>query len=69
MSLSLVSADFDAGGNIPAVHTCDGSDTVTLKAVTMASLSASDFTFHAPSAPAASWAAYTAAANSHLHTA
>jgi len=27
MSLSLVSADFDAGGNIPAVHTCDGSDT------------------------------------------
>ncbi|MGJ7916563.1 YbhB/YbcL family Raf kinase inhibitor-like protein [Massilia sp. LXY-6] len=27
MSLSLVSADFDAGGNIPAVHTCEGSDT------------------------------------------
>jgi len=51
------------------VITCDGSDTVTLKAVTMARLSASDFTFHAPSAPAASWAAYTAAANSHLHTA
>ena len=51
------------------VITYDGSDTVTLKAVTMASLSASDFTFHAPSAPAASWAAYTAAANSHLHTA
>ena len=27
MSLSLVSADFDAGGNIPAIHTCDGPDT------------------------------------------
>jgi Raf kinase inhibitor-like YbhB/YbcL family protein len=27
MSLSLISADFDAGGSIPAVHTCDGSDT------------------------------------------
>jgi Raf kinase inhibitor-like YbhB/YbcL family protein len=27
MSLSLVSADFDAGGNIPAIHTCDGTDT------------------------------------------
>jgi Raf kinase inhibitor-like YbhB/YbcL family protein len=27
MSLSLIAADFDAGGSIPAVHTCDGSDT------------------------------------------
>lgn len=27
MSLSLVSADFDAGASIPAIHTCDGSDT------------------------------------------
>ena len=27
MSLSLVSADFAAGGGIPAIHTCDGSDT------------------------------------------
>jgi len=27
MSLSLVSADFDAGGSIPAVHTCEGIDT------------------------------------------
>jgi len=27
MSLSLVSADFDAGGSIPAVHTCEGTDT------------------------------------------
>jgi Raf kinase inhibitor-like YbhB/YbcL family protein len=27
MSLSLVSADFAAGGSIPAIHTCDGSDT------------------------------------------
>jgi Raf kinase inhibitor-like YbhB/YbcL family protein len=27
MSLSLVSADFVAGGSIPAIHTCDGSDT------------------------------------------
>jgi Raf kinase inhibitor-like YbhB/YbcL family protein len=27
MSLSLVSADFDAGGSIPAIHTCDGTDT------------------------------------------
>jgi Raf kinase inhibitor-like YbhB/YbcL family protein len=26
-AISLTSADFDAGGNIPAVHTCDGSDT------------------------------------------
>jgi phosphatidylethanolamine-binding protein (PEBP) family uncharacterized protein len=26
MSLSLVSADFDAGGSIPAIHTCDGTD-------------------------------------------
>jgi serralysin len=51
------------------VITYDGSDTVTLKAVTMASLSASDFAFHAPSAPAASWAAYNAEANSHIHTA
>lgn len=27
MSLCLNSANFDAGGNIPAVHTCDGTDT------------------------------------------
>lgn len=27
MSLTLVSADFDAGGSIPAIHTCDGTDT------------------------------------------
>jgi Raf kinase inhibitor-like YbhB/YbcL family protein len=27
MSLTLVSADYDAGGNIPAIPTCDGSDT------------------------------------------
>ena len=27
MSLALVSSDFAAGGSIPAVHTCDGSDT------------------------------------------
>jgi Raf kinase inhibitor-like YbhB/YbcL family protein len=27
MSLSLVSANFDAGGSIPAVHTCEGTDT------------------------------------------
>jgi Raf kinase inhibitor-like YbhB/YbcL family protein len=27
MSLSLVSADFHAGGSIPAVHTCDGLET------------------------------------------
>jgi Raf kinase inhibitor-like YbhB/YbcL family protein len=27
MSLSLISADFDAGGSIPAIHTCDGTDT------------------------------------------
>jgi Raf kinase inhibitor-like YbhB/YbcL family protein len=26
MSLSLTSADFAAGGSIPAIHTCDGSD-------------------------------------------
>jgi Raf kinase inhibitor-like YbhB/YbcL family protein len=26
MSLSLTSPAFDAGGNIPATHTCDGSD-------------------------------------------
>ena len=51
------------------VITYDGSDTVTLKAVTLASLSASDFAFHTPSPPAASWAAYTADANWHLHTA
>jgi len=25
MSLSLTSADFDAGASIPAIHTCDGS--------------------------------------------
>jgi len=54
---------------VGVVITFDGSDSVTLKAVTMASLSASDFAFHAPSPPAASWAAYTADANSHLHTA
>ena len=52
------------------VITYDGSDTVTLKAVTMASLSASDFAFHAPSAPAATRARPTdAEANSHIHTA
>ena len=27
MSLSLISADFDAGGSIPAIHTCDSTDT------------------------------------------
>ena len=27
MSLALVSSDFAAGGSIPIVHTCDGSDT------------------------------------------
>lgn len=27
MSLSLSAADFTAGGNIPAVHTCDGANT------------------------------------------
>ncbi len=27
MSLSLTSTAFDAGGTIPAVHTCDGTDT------------------------------------------
>ena len=27
MSLTLVSNDFHAGGSIPAVHTCDGTDT------------------------------------------
>jgi len=27
MSLSLVSADFGPGASIPAIHTCDGSDT------------------------------------------
>jgi Raf kinase inhibitor-like YbhB/YbcL family protein len=27
MSFVLTSADFDAGGNIPAVHTCDGANT------------------------------------------
>ena len=27
MSLTLVSADFDAGGSIPVIHTCDGTDT------------------------------------------
>jgi serralysin len=51
------------------VITYDGSDSVVLKSVTLASLSASDFAFHTPSPPAASWAAYTANANWHLHTA
>jgi hypothetical protein len=54
---------------VGVVITYDGSDTVTLKAVTMSSLSPSDFAFHAPSAPAANWAAYTAEANSHIHSA
>jgi Raf kinase inhibitor-like YbhB/YbcL family protein len=27
MSFVLTSADFDAGGNIPAMHTCDGANT------------------------------------------
>jgi hypothetical protein len=54
---------------VGVVITYDGSDTLTLKAVTMASLSPSDFVFHAPSPPAASWAAYAADANLHLHTA
>jgi Raf kinase inhibitor-like YbhB/YbcL family protein len=27
MSLSLTSADFESGGSIPAVHTCDGPNT------------------------------------------
>jgi hypothetical protein len=54
---------------VGVVITYDGSDSVTLKAVTMASLSVSDFAFHAPSPPAASWGAYAADANWHLHTA
>lgn len=27
MSFALTAADFDAGGNIPSVHTCDGANT------------------------------------------
>lgn len=27
MSMTLTSPAFDAGGNIPAIHTCDGNDT------------------------------------------
>jgi len=55
-----------AGG---VVITYDGADAVTLKSVTLASLSAADFAFHTPSVPATSWAAYTAGANWHVHTA
>jgi hypothetical protein len=51
------------------VITYDGADAVTLKSVTLASLSAADFAFHTPSVPATSWAAYTAGANWHIHTA
>ena len=50
------------------VITVDASDTITLKNVTVASLTAADFTFHPGAAPAiADWASHVAEANSHLH--
>ena len=61
-----------SGANV--VITLDAADTITLKGVTLASLTAADFTFHpgtAPAAPAqaaaAAWAIHGAKANSHFH--
>ena len=60
-----------SGANV--VITLDASDTITLKGVTLASLTAADFTFHAGAAPAApvpaaaAWASHSAEANSHVH--
>jgi Ca2+-binding RTX toxin-like protein len=51
------------------VITLDASDTVTLKGVTLASLTAGDFTFHPSAAPAAAadWATHGAEFNSQMH--
>ncbi len=61
-----------SGANV--IITLDSADTITLKNVTVASLTAADFTFHpgtAPAAPAqaaaAAWATHGAEANSHFH--
>ena len=61
-----------SGANV--IITLDSADTITLKNVTVASLTAADFTFHpgtAPAAPAqaaaAAWAAHGAEFNAHLH--
>jgi hypothetical protein len=62
-----------SGANV--VITLDSADTITLKGVTLASLTAADFTFHAgivsaappQAAAAAAWATHGAEFNSHLH--
>jgi hypothetical protein len=60
-----------SGANV--VITLDAADTITIKGVTLASLTAADFTFHAGTAPAAPapavaiWASHSAEVHSHLH--
>ena len=61
-----------SGANV--IITLDSADTITIKNVTVASLTAADFSFHpgtAPAAPAqgaaATWASHGAEANSHFH--
>ena len=61
-----------SGPNV--VITLDGANTITLKGVTLASLTAADFTFHAsaPSMPAAApaehlWADHSAQFNASAH--
>jgi hypothetical protein len=51
-----------SGANV--VITLDSADTITLKGVTLASLTAADFTFHAGTAPAAPAASPTASPDS-----
>ena len=56
-----------SGANV--IITLDASDTITLKGVTLASLTAGDFTFHPSAAPAAAadWATHGAEFNSQMH--
>jgi Ca2+-binding RTX toxin-like protein len=59
-----------SGANV--VIALNASNTITLQDVTLASLTAADFTFHpgaapAPAAAPADWATHSAELNSHLH--
>jgi Ca2+-binding RTX toxin-like protein len=56
-----------SGANV--IITLDSADTITLKGVTLASLTAGDFTFHPGAAPAAAadWATHGAEFNSQTH--
>ena len=61
-----------SGANV--IITLDSADTITIKNVTVASLTAADFTFHAGTAPAApaqaaaaAWATHGAEFNAQFH--